>query len=114
MDRKFVVAALVSLTLLAGSGTAFARERGDSGHDRGKKGYVVTTSSQIKLSFPGVLVNLNLSRDRDRFVWVPGYWQYRGPHYGYVWVPGRWEKSVKYCHVPAHPQRQYADSRHRR
>lgn len=30
------------------------------------------------------------------YVWVPGYWAWRGPHRGYLWVPGHYT-------VPAGP-----------
>jgi hypothetical protein len=34
------------------------------------------------------------------YVWVPGYWAWRGPRRGYVWIPGTYT-------VPAQPNYQW-------
>ncbi len=115
MERKSVAAVFVSIALMVGSYSAFAHERGDREHDRDNDGYAVTASSRINLSFPGVLVNFDLSNNRRGFIWVPGYWQYRGYHRGYAWVSGHWEKREKYRRPYARSSQQcYVDSRYGR
>jgi WXXGXW repeat (2 copies) len=38
------------------------------------------------------------------YVWVPGYWAWRGPRRGYVWVPGTYAVPAQpsYHWVPGH------------
>ena len=50
---------------------------------------------------PGVRAEVILSRPGPAYIWIAGYWGWRGG--GYYWVPGRWAK--------ARPGRAWVDGR---
>lgn len=91
MKRNLVILlGLLGILMLINTNSAFANER-----RRNREVVVVNPKPQINVHLPWLNINIS-SCQRQRFVWIAGYWQRQGHCKRYAWVPGHWEKRAKH------------------
>lgn len=63
---------------------------------------VITGAGWVTVAPPEPIVEARIVAPGPGFIWIPGYYDYRGG--GYIWVAGRWAR-------PPHPRAEWVPDR---